>query len=73
MSREANAVGVRDLSLTPQMANVVVLEIYLAAMERVDMHSPNVSDADNREMEKAKNRLLERMRENLTYAKKQLG
>jgi hypothetical protein len=63
----------QHVGITPQMANVVVMEIFLRAMEKVEFRTPRVSEADNREMEKAKSRFLERMRENLNYARKQLG
>jgi hypothetical protein len=57
--------------LTPQIANVVVLEVTIGMLDRQILDSDKLTDAERHELEKAKYRLLERLRENLCYAKKQ--
>lgn len=57
--------------MTPQLANIIVLEVVIAMLARQDLNSEKLSDDERRELSKAKNRLLDRLRENLLFAKKQ--
>lgn len=61
------------LRLTPQQANVVVMEIVEATLADSPFNVPELDEQSQRELWKAKERYMERLRENLKYARKQLG
>lgn len=62
---------VRRERLTPQDANVVFMRLIFRQVMAMKLDSPEIHPDDVRELERARGRYAERLRENLRYAEKQ--
>lgn len=56
---------------TDQDANVVVLEIAVRSVGRIDFTDASIPEEDKLKLAEARDRLAARLRENLAYAKRQ--
>lgn len=63
--------AVRIEGMSPQLANAIVLEIAIGLIAKQEWGAPGLAESDVREIENAKVRLVERLKENLRYAKSQ--
>lgn len=57
--------------LTAQDANVVIMRLVFQRVLAMKFDSPEMTDENVRELERARDRYAERLRENLRYAEKQ--